>query len=62
VGCEEDVMEYMVDFLGERDDDVLEEDIGKLKSLYSLSDIEIKTTGSVSKLLIERTSLLILEN
>jgi KEOPS complex subunit Cgi121 len=62
VGCEEDVMEYVADFLGERDDNVLEEDIEKLKSLYSLSDIEIKTTGSVSKLLIERTSLLILEN
>lgn len=62
VGCEEDIMEYVEDFLGKRDDNVLDADIDKLKSLYSLSDIEINTTGSVSKLLIERTSLLILEN
>jgi KEOPS complex subunit Cgi121 len=62
VGCEEDIMEDIGHFLGKRDDKVLEEDINKLKGLYSISDIEIKTAGSVSKLLIERTSLLILEN
>jgi KEOPS complex subunit Cgi121 len=62
VGCAEDVMSDIGNLIGKRDDNVLEADMDKLKSLYSLSDKEINTAGSVSKLLIERTSLLILEN
>ena len=62
VGCEGDIMIDLEKLLGKRDDKVLEVDMDKLKSLYSLTDIELKTTGSVSKLLMERTSLLILEN
>ena len=62
VGCEGDIMIYLEKLLGKRDDKVLEVDMDKLKSLYSLTDIELKTTGSVSKLLMERTTLLILEN
>jgi len=62
VDCAEDVMGDIGNLIGKRDDNVLEADMDKLKSLYTLSDMEINTAGSVSKLLIERTSLLILEN
>jgi KEOPS complex subunit Cgi121 len=61
VGCSPNVMELLGDILGERDDDVLVADTGKLGSIYKLSDIEIETAPSISKLLIEKTSLLILE-
>ncbi len=61
VGCEGEVMEKLGAFLGERDDVVLEADDDKLKSIYSISEIELETTGSVSKLLMERTASLILE-
>jgi KEOPS complex subunit Cgi121 len=61
VGCDGEVMEKLRFFLGERDDDVLEADEDKLKNIYSLSKIEVETAGSVSKILMERTALLILE-
>jgi len=61
VGCSPNVTELLGDILGERDDNVLEADPDKLRSIYKLSDIEIETAPSISKLLIEKTSLLILE-
>jgi len=61
VGCENDIMEKLADILGERDDKILEPDDDKLKDIYKISDIESETAGSVSKLLMERTALLILE-
>jgi len=62
VGCENDIMEKLADILGERDDKILEPDDDKLKDIYDISDIESETIGNLSKLLMERTALLILEN
>ena len=61
VDCKEDVMDKLTDILGERDDKVLEPDEDKLKNKYNISDTEAETVGSVTKLLMERTALLILE-
>ena len=62
VGCENDIMEKLADILGERDDKILEPDDDKLKDIYDISYIESETIGNLSKLLMERTALLILEN
>ncbi len=61
VGCNDDVMDKLADILGERDDKVLEPDEDKLKKMYHISDIEAETAGSITKSLMERTALLILE-
>jgi KEOPS complex subunit Cgi121 len=61
VNCEEYVMGKLLNFLGERDDMVIEPDEDKLKKIYKLSDTEIETAGNISKLLMEKTSLLIIE-
>jgi len=62
VGCENDIMEKLADILGERDDKILEPDDDKLKDIYDISYIESETIGNLSKLLTERTALLILKN
>jgi len=62
VDCDDHIMESLEDILGERDDTILEADDNKLKDIYSLSSIEAETAGKISKLLVERTTLLILEN
>jgi len=61
VWCKQYIMDKLVDILGDRDDKILEPDDDKLKDIYKISDIESETAGSVSKLLMERTALLILE-
>lgn len=61
VGCEKDIMGKLVEILGERDDKILEPNDDMLRQIYGISKIETETTGSVSKLLMERTALLILE-
>jgi KEOPS complex subunit Cgi121 len=62
IGCNDDLMEKLEDILGIRDDSVLEPDYETLKKMYHLSDVEIETTGSVSRVLMERTALLMLES
>ena len=61
VDCNADVMDKLTDILDERDDKVLEPDEDKLKKMYHISDIEAETAGSITKLLMEKTALLILE-
>ncbi len=61
VGCDKRVMVKLREFLGERDDKVLEPDEKVLKKMYNISDMELETVGSIEKLLMEKTSLLILE-
>jgi len=61
VDCEKNIMEKLEDVLGEREDIVLEAAADNLKELYGISNVEVETTGSVSKILMERTSLLIIE-
>ncbi|AEG17337.1 KEOPS complex subunit Cgi121 [Methanobacterium paludis] len=61
VGCDNGVMVKLGDFLGEMDDSVLEPDETVLKKIYNISDMELETIGSIERLLMEKTSLLILE-
>ena len=61
VGCDKWVMFKLGEFLGERDDSVLEPDEKVLKKIYNLSDMKLETIGSITRLLMEKTSLLILE-
>lgn len=61
VGCESNIMDKLETILGRREDTVLEPDDFKLKNKYNISDIEEESAGSVSKILMERTALLILQ-
>ncbi len=61
VGCESNIMGKLETILGRRQDMVLEPDDLKLKDKYNISDIEEESAGSVSKILIERTALLVLK-
>ncbi|MCE7699033.1 MAG: KEOPS complex subunit Cgi121 [Methanobacterium paludis] len=61
VGCDKRVMVKLGEFLGERDDSVLEPDESVLKKIYNISDRELETIGSIGRILMEKTSLLILE-
>ena len=61
IGCDDSIMQTLAGMLGERDDDVLEPEENKLKKLYNITEIEADTVGNISKLLMERTTLLITE-
>lgn len=61
VGCEDDLMDELEIILGKRDDGVLEPNENLLKTIYNISDQEIRTAGGISRAMVERTSLLILE-
>ncbi len=61
VGCECNIMESLVNILGNRDDSVLELDTNKLRSIFDISDVELETTPNISKILMEKTALLIIE-
>lgn len=61
VDCKTNIMDSLVDILGKRDDTVLEPDTLKLKSIYNISNIELETTPDISKILMEKTALLIVE-
>ncbi len=61
IDCDDNIMEKLINLLGKRDDTVLEVDEDKIKKLYNITEIEAVTAGDVSKLLMERTSLLINE-
>lgn len=47
--------------LGKRDDTLLKADTFHLKDLYQISDEEIENSGNITRVMIERTSLLVLE-
>ena len=61
VGCSENIMEKLGTILDKRDDSALNPDETLLKNIYGLSEGEIKTAGGISNLMIEKTTLLILE-
>lgn len=61
VDCKSDIMEDIVNILGLRDDSVLEPDTDKLKSVYKISDIQLETNPDISKILMEKTALLIID-
>lgn len=61
IDCDKEIMEELEHILGMRDDNVLDAEIDKLKNIYNISDIEIDSSGDITKLLMEKTALLILE-
>lgn len=61
VDCEHNIMDDLVDILGFRDDSVLEPDTNMLKSIYKISDTQLKTNPDIAKILMEKTALLIID-
>lgn len=61
VNCKDDIISKLRTILNKRDDKVLSPDDTTLKKIYEISDDELKTAGSIENVMIERTSLLILE-
>ena len=61
VDCSENIMDELGDILNKNDDTVLDPDEALLKDIYSISEGEIKTASGISNVMIERTTLLILE-
>jgi KEOPS complex subunit Cgi121 len=59
--CKSDIMEDLVNILGLRDDHVLEPDTDKLRSIYKISDTQLETNPDISKILMEKTALLIID-
>jgi KEOPS complex subunit Cgi121 len=62
IGCKEDIIEELENILDERDDKVLKPDENNLKEIYNVSDEEIDAAGSITNVMIERTTLLILDS
>lgn len=62
VGCQDAVMDHLGILLGKRDDDILKPDKHLLKNIYKISEEEVRTAGNISRAMMERTSLLALEN
>ncbi len=61
VDCSENVMDELGTILDKKDDSVLNPDENILKDIYDISEGEIKTAGGISNVMIEKTTLLILE-
>ena len=61
VGCKGDIMDELEILLDKRDDSVLNPDEILLKDIYKISEEEIKTASGISDVMIEKTTLLILE-
>lgn len=62
VNCSEDIMDKLGSILDIRDDEILIPDENVLKDIYNLSDIEIEAAGSITNIMMEKTTLLILES
>ncbi len=61
VGCNNDLMYKLEVLFDKRDDSVLDPDENALKKIYKISNDEIKTAGSIKNVMVERTTLLIME-
>lgn len=61
VDCSENIMDELGTILDKRDNDVLNPDENLLKDIYGISEGEIKTASGISNVMIEKTTLLILE-
>lgn len=60
VGCDDSIIKKMEEFF-KRDDDVLIPEENTLKQIYGLSDLEIKSAGGLISLILEKTTLLIID-
>ena len=61
VNCNENIRDKLEAILGKTDDEVLKPDENILKKTYNISDTEIKTMKNITNVMIERTTLLILD-
>lgn len=61
VDCPSGIMEKLGEVLNLRDDHVLNPDFQILKNIYDITDVEVETAGSMENVMMERTTLLILE-
>ncbi len=61
VDCSENIMNELGTILDKREDSVLNPDENLLKDIYNISEGEIKTASGISSIMIEKTTLLILE-
>lgn len=61
VDCSENILDKLETILDKREDNVLKPDETLLKDIYDISEGEIKTACGISNVMIERTSILILE-
>jgi len=61
VDCDEKVMQRLNKIIGKKNLKVLDPNIGVLKKLYKISNEEIKSAGTIERVLIERTALLSLK-
>ncbi len=62
LNCREDIIEELEKILDKRDDNVLKPDENILKGIYKISDAEIDASGSITNVMIEKTTLLILDS
>lgn len=61
VDCNNEVDKELEQLLGKRDDELLKADVTHLKDIYQISDEEIENSGDITRVMIERTSLLVLD-
>ena len=61
INCRSNIMEELESILGNRNDEVIKPDNTILKDIYNIEDVEIEASGSLTRVMMERTSLLILE-
>lgn len=61
VDCSENIMDELGTILDKRNDNILNPDENLLKDIYDISEGEIKTASGISNVMIEKTTLLILE-
>jgi len=61
VNCNENIMDKLETIHGKKDDEILKPDETILKKTYNISDAEIKTMKNITNVMIERTTILILD-
>lgn len=61
INCNNSTVKELESILGNRNDDVIISNKTVLKDIYNISDVEIEASGNITRVMIERTSLLILE-
>ncbi|MDI6645094.1 MAG: KEOPS complex subunit Cgi121 [Methanobacteriaceae archaeon] len=61
INCNNKIMDHLEQFLGNRDDTVINPDLDHLKNIYGFSESEMRIYGSIENLMMERMAILILE-
>ena len=61
VDCNNEILKEICSIFKKRNDDILKADENCLKDIYQITDGEIETTGDITRVMIERTTVLVLE-